>query len=200
MALHPGRGYATIRAMANPLAATLLSALLVCASATAAGVTQAPHVDDPSGIASDGSGWAAGVERRLGSIEASSGIRIVLQFHAKSPTPQEDSVAGAYMKGIATSLGVAQKGVLMVYFADDPDWRIWVGDDLTSRFAGKPGTAAELTASGAMHEAKEAYLTGSVAKADARFQSDKAARPTSAKIAAEADTLLDNLCLKLGLK
>ena len=174
--------------------------LIACAAVSVAQASEPPHVDDPGRIASADRGWAEGIEHRLGAIEATSGIRIALQFHAKSPTAEEDKVAGAYMKGIATSLGIAQKGVLMVYFADDPDWRIWVGDDLTSRFAGKPGSAAELTASGAMHEAKEAYLTGSVSAADARFKAEPGEKSASRRIAIEADTLLDNLCLKLGLK
>lgn len=145
-------------------------------------------------------GWASGIERRLKAIESESGIRIILQFHAKSPTPQEDAVAGAYMKSIATSLGIAQKGVLIVYFADDPDWRIWVGDDLASRFAGKSGSVAELTASGAIHEVKEAYLTSSVAKADADFRSSPGPSSVSRRLGLEANALLENLCLKLGIK
>jgi len=104
------------------------------------------------------------------------------------------------MKSIATSLGIAKKGVLIVYFADDPDWRIWVGDDLTSRFAGISGSAAELTASGAIHKAKEAYLESSVAKADAEFKSTPGPSSVSRRIGLEANTLLDNLCLKLGIK
>lgn len=104
------------------------------------------------------------------------------------------------MKAIATSLGIAQKGVLIVYFADDPDWRIWVGDDLTARFSGKAGNVAELTANGAIHEAKEAYLTSSVAKADAEFKATPGPSSVSRRLGLEANALLKNLCLKLGVK
>ena len=103
------------------------------------------------------------------------------------------------MNGIATRLGIAQTGVLIVYFADDPDWRVWVGDDLTSRFAGKPGTAKELTASGAMHEAKEAFLAASLGKADAQFKASQPQDP-SRHLDLQATALVEGLCAKLGAR
>ena len=187
-------------AMAHRPSLILASALLLLGPAARAATSGLAHVDDPGRLATVDSAWAAAVEGRLEAIESASGIRVMMQFHAKSPTAQEDAVAGAYMKGIATSLGVAKKGILIVYFADDPDWRIWVGDELTSRFAGKPGSAAELTASGAIHEAKEAYLTTSVAKADAQFKAAPGPATVSRRLGLEANSLLDNLCLKLGIK
>jgi hypothetical protein len=186
--------------VASRLSTILFLALSLGVSALNAASGEPSHIDDPGGLATSDTAWAVGTERRLRAIESVSGIRVVLQFHAKSPTAQEDAVAGAYMKSIATSLGIAKKGVLIVYFADDPDWRIWVGDDLTSRFAGISGSAAELTASGGIHKAKEAYLESSVAKADAEFKSTPGPSSVSRRIGLEANTLLDNLCLKLGIK
>ena len=69
------------------------------------------------------------------------------------------------MHGLAKSLGVAQRGVLVVYFADEDDWRIWFGDETVPEFVGRKGTARELTENGAIHEAKEAFLASSAAKA-----------------------------------
>ena len=57
-------------------------------------------------------------------------------------------------------------GVLVVYFADEGDWRVWIGDDLTARFVGRPGPAAEFTESGAMHEVKERWLAEVFAERD----------------------------------
>jgi hypothetical protein len=175
-------------------------ALLLCISYVGVYAKQLAHIDDPAEIATIDAGWASSTESKLERIESLSGIKVVLQFHAKAPSAQEDSVAGAYMKALSTSLGTAQKGVLIVYFADDPDWRIWVGDDLAARFAGKAGSAAELTANGGIHNAKEAYLDTSVAKADADFKSAPGPSSVSRRIRMEADALLDNLCLKLQIK
>lgn len=127
------------------------------------------HVDDPSGMLKADRLGAIDLESRLLEYEAKSGIRILVQFHAKSPPAAEDQVPGAYMRALAERLGTRQRGVLVVYFADDPDWRIWIGDDLAAQFAGKSGTVAELTASKAIHDVKEALLASARAKAEAAY-------------------------------
>jgi hypothetical protein len=108
------------------------------------------------------------------------------------------------MRALATQLGVIKEGVLVVYFADDPDWRVWIGDNLTPRFVGKPGDAKQFTQSGEMHNAKEAFLTASLARADAAFAALQKAAPSGAPpglgrhLALQADALVDGLFAKLG--
>lgn len=116
------------------------------------------HVDDAKGLIPAALGWESKWEGQLGAAEQRSGVRLLVQFHATSPSEKEDAKPGAYMHGLATKLGVAKTGVLAVWFADEKEWRVWVGDGLASKFAGKSGTAEELTASGAMHAAKEIFL------------------------------------------
>ena len=97
--------------------------------------------------------------RALEEFERKTGTRIVVQFHAKSPPEAEDKVPGAYMSALSTKMGLIEKGILVVYFADDPDWRIWFGNQVAPVFAGKlDKTAPELTKDGSIHEAKEAFL------------------------------------------
>lgn len=97
--------------------------------------------------------------RRLEAFEKQSGIRIVVQFHAKSPPEAEDKVAGAYMSALSTQLGLIDHGILVVYFADDPDWRIWFGNAIAPVFVGRPDKGyKELTADGSIHNAKEAFI------------------------------------------
>ncbi len=127
------------------------------------------HVSDPAGLLATERLGVTDLEAKLADYEARTGIRILVQFHAKSPPADEDRVPGAYMRGLSGQLGTLQHGVLVVYFADDPDWRIWVGNDLAARFAGKPGTVEELTASKAIHEVKEALFSAAQAKAEATF-------------------------------
>lgn len=156
----------------------------------------APHVDDPGRLLPADAAWAQGFEAKLAAFERTAGIRLVVQIHLKSPAAEEDKEPGAYMRALATKLDVIGHGVLVVYFADDPDWRVWVGDELTPRFTGKPGTAKEFTESGAMHEAKEAFLKATFAKADAAF----AALPkgTAAQhLGLQAEALVDGLIGKL---
>jgi uncharacterized membrane protein YgcG len=127
------------------------------------------HVSDPAGLLATERLGVTDLEAKLADYEARTGVRILVQFHAKAPPTDEDRVPGAYMRALSEQLGTRPHGVLLVYFADDPDWRIWIGDDLAATFAGKPGTVAELTASKAIHEVKEALLSAAQAKADAAF-------------------------------
>ncbi|MCF7688533.1 MAG: ankyrin repeat domain-containing protein [Cephaloticoccus sp.] len=98
------------------------------------------------------------VDSELAKFQAETGINVLVRFHATSPTEAEDNAPGVYMRTLSAKLGVLEKGVLIVYFADVDEWRVWIGNELAAEFAGEPGTAAELTKSGAMHEAKEGWL------------------------------------------
>lgn len=150
--------------------------LVVAARLVGAG---ASHVADPAALLAPAA--AAGLEQRLAGFERATGIRVVMEFHLKSPAPDEDAKPGAYMRARSTRLGLIDHGVLVVYFADDPDWRVWIGNDLAARFAGQPGTAAELTKSGAMHDAKEAWLKTVFARSDTAWKQRVAAAPDEVK-------------------
>jgi hypothetical protein len=164
-----------------------------------------PFVDDPAQAVVSDARWASYMQLRLATIEWTDKVTIFVQFHDKSPPADEDKNPGDYMRALATKLGVIKDGVLMVHFADDPDWRVWIGDDLTPKFVGSPGDAKAFTESGAMHEAKEAYLKASMAMAKQRFDTtsksitdkDEAARRV---LELQADALVYNLCIKLELK
>ena len=186
----------------------LVVAFLPCMPLVRATTDSQPltHIDDPGRLAVCDSHWASGMEAKLASFETSTRIRIVLQFHLKSPPADEDKKPGAYMSGLATKLGIIKGGVLVVFFADDPDWRVWVGDALTPKFVGRLGSAKEFTESGAMHEAKEAFLSRSLAEADTAFSAIKKALSTGGsltpgkQLTLQADALIDGLRSKLGPK
>ena len=173
-----------------------------------AGLSAAPippvavHVGDPAGLLAAERLGAIDLEARLLDFEAKTGIRILVQFHAKSPSAAEDQVPGAYMRALAVHLGTRQHGVLVVYFADDPDWRIWIGDDLAAQFAGQPGTVGELTASKAIHDVKEALLASAHAKAEAAFAAlQKSSSPTPAQhLVLQTNAVLDALMSRLTPK
>ena len=139
---------------------------------------------------------AQSVEARLAGFEHTSGIKILVQFHAKPPVADEDKVPGAYMHALAAQLGVDLRGVLVVYFTDDPDWRVWIGDELTSRFAGKPGTVKELTDSGAIHAVKETMLAAAQQQADASFQNSTTPTPAQ-RLSRHIGALVDSLTGRL---
>ena len=178
-------------------------ALAACALFTAA-AAQIPHLADPGKLLPADPIWTKATDAKLSAFERTTGVRILVEFHLKSPPAEEDKVPGAYMSALSRKLGTLQHGVLVVYFADDPDWRVWIGDDLTSAFVGKPGTVKELTTSGAIHDVKDAMLTGARAKADTAFaalqKSAPAGQPPAAaqQLALQTDALLDALLAKFG--
>lgn len=156
------------------------------------------HVDDPARLLP--AETAGRLEDQLGRVALEGGLRVLLQFHEHSPTEAEDSVPGAFMRALSAQLGVLEEGVLMVYFADEDDWRVWIGDELTARFVGQPGTAEEFTQSGAMHDAKEAWLKEVFAVSERRLAEDHSARgsePDAAhRRARQAEALIDGLAAK----
>ncbi len=116
------------------------------------------HIHDPANLVSGNGEFIREMESRLSGLEQKSGIRVLIRYHAQEPSEAEDSEPGAFMRALSAQLGVLDNGVLAVHFADVDEWRVWIGNDLTSQFVGEEGTAAEFTASGAMHDAKEAWL------------------------------------------
>ncbi|MBI2517690.1 MAG: TPM domain-containing protein [Opitutae bacterium] len=166
----------------------LLAALTVSALRAA----EPAHVTDPGRMLP--ADMEQAVEVKLADFERETGIRLLVRLHAKSPTEEEDKVPGAYMQALADKLSTRERGVLVVYFADDPDWRVWIGDELTARFAGQAGTVAELTANKAIHNAKEAVFATAKAQADAVEKNLKSQK----HLAAEAEALLDGLKQRLA--
>jgi hypothetical protein len=203
--LHHGADGCSIAVM-RPLTVFLAALLLGSTLAVLRAAAPAAHLDDPAQMLPPGSAAAPELEAKLAAFERTSGIRILVQFHAKSPSEEEDKVPGAYMSALSRQLGTLQHGVLVVYFADDPDWRIWVGDELAATFAGRPGTVQELTDSKAIHDVKEALLTAARAKAAAAFAAlQKSApaghSPTAAQsVRLQAEALIDGLVGRLGPK
>jgi cyclophilin family peptidyl-prolyl cis-trans isomerase len=164
------------------------------------------HFDDPDKILPLDPPRAKNFNYKLANLERATGLRIVARIRAKSPTEAEDAQPGAFMRALATQLGTAQRGALAVYFADEDDWRVWIGAELTDRFVGRPGTAQELTASGAIHEVKESFLKTACAAGDADYERQKKSLPLdrqpppSQRVKLQTDAILDGLIFKLEPK
>ena len=174
---------------------------LLISGMSAASAAEA-HLVDPAGMLGDDAAWLEAQEARLVAFEAKTGIRVVVEFHAKSPSEEEDTGPGVYMRGVSTRLGLSEGGVVLVHFADEPDWRAWFGDALVSRWVGRPGTAAEFTADDSMHNAKERWLVD----AFERVRTTLAGLPETRRfdranrVRLETAALLDGLIERLGKK
>lgn len=127
----------------------------------------AAHFDDADGLLPTGVPRARYFNFKLANFERVTGVKIMARVFAHSPPPGEDAVAGATMQAMAERLGVSRQGVLAAYFADEDDWRVWIGDDLTSVMLGRPVVSGDLEEGAALHDAKEAFF------AKARLLADK---------------------------
>lgn len=140
---------------------------------------------------------------KLANFERTTGIRIVARILAKSPSAAEDAKAGAYMHALAEKLGAAKRGALAVYFADEDDWRVWIGDDSTTAFLGREPSVTDLTEGAAFHEAKEAFLKATREKGDADFTNQKKSAkpdkplPAGQQLKLQTDAMLDGLIERL---
>jgi len=166
------------------------------------------HFDDPDGLIPTTPPRAKAFNAKLANLERATGLRFFARLRAKSPTKAEDAQPGVFMRTLAAQFGTEEKGLLAVYFADEDDWRVWIGNDLTPRFAGKAGSVKELTDSEAIHTVKEAFLQAAQATGNADFkrqQETRAAAGESApapgqRIKLQTDAVIDGLIEKFRTK
>ena len=162
----------------------------------------AAHFADPDKLLPVDPPRAQNFNYKLANLERFTGVKIVARMFSQSPTAEEDKVPGAYMRALAEKLGVAQSGVLAAYFADEKDWRVWIGDDLTATFLGRPATPADLADGAALHEAKEAFFAAATKQAAVYTVQARASRgPDRPLLPADlvkysTDAILDALLLR----
>lgn len=164
------------------------------------------HFDDPAKLLPAEPPRARAFAFKLANVERATGLRIVARMFPHSPPPAEDAQPGAFMRALAQRHGVLRRGVMVAYFADEDDWRVWIGDELTARFFGRTPTAADLADGGAFHDVKEAFLQAAHAAGDAAFERQlktsppDAPPPAAQKLKLQTDALLDALIFKLEPK
>jgi cyclophilin family peptidyl-prolyl cis-trans isomerase len=164
------------------------------------------HFDDPGRLLPTDPPRSKNFNYKLANLERSTGLRIVARLFPLSPPAAEDEQPGAYMRAMAARFGVADRGVFVAYFADEDDWRVWIGDELTPQFVGRAGTAKEFTESGVMHETKEAFMKTALAAGDADYVRQQKSSPTGTppppaqKLKLQTDALLDRLIEKFEPK
>jgi len=166
----------------------------------------AAHFDDPDKLLPAEPPRAKGFNFKLANVERATGVRIVARLFAKGPSAAEDAKPGAFMHALAEKLGTARRGALACYFADQDDWRVWLGDESAATFAGTALSAADFAEGGALHKVKEAFLDRTRAAGDAEFARQKAAAtpehplPRGQQLKLQTDAVLDGLIDRLEPK
>jgi cyclophilin family peptidyl-prolyl cis-trans isomerase len=164
------------------------------------------NFDDPDQLIPTEPPRAKNFNFKLANFERTTGVRIVARLYSKSPSQAEDEKPGAYMKALAEKFGVARHGALAAYFADEKDWRVWIGDESTATFAGRPMSAKELQPEDVFHKVKTDFLERAEAQGNADFEkqkknaaADKQPLPAQ-RLKLQVDAMLDGLILKLEPK
>jgi cyclophilin family peptidyl-prolyl cis-trans isomerase len=155
--------------------------------------------DDPQNLLPSEPPRANAFNFKLANVERATGIKIRAHLFAKSPTATEDAAPGQFMRTLAKKLGTEKNGAVVAYFADEKDWRVWIGDDLTAAFFGRVATPTDLGDGDAFHKVKDAFLEAAQAAGDAAFAAQKAAPPAQ-HLKLQTDALLDGLISKLEPK
>lgn len=164
------------------------------------------HFDDPDKLIPTEPPRAKNFNFKLANFERTTGVRIVARLFSKSPSEEEDKIPGAWMKALATKLGVARRGALAVYFADEKDWRVWIGDESTTAFAGRRMTAKELGPDDVFHKVKTDFLERAEAQGNADFATQQKTSsadkqpPPNQRLKLQVDAMLDGLIAKLEPK
>jgi cyclophilin family peptidyl-prolyl cis-trans isomerase len=141
---------------------------------------------------------------KLANYARATGLPVKARLFARSPAAAEDAVPGAYMQALADRLGTRTRGVTVAYFADEDDWRVWIGDDLVPGFLGRPAGPGDLGEDGALHRVKMALIEAAQTEGNAAFAAQRAAAeatgrpvpPAGQRIKLQADAILDALLLR----
>jgi hypothetical protein len=125
---------------------------------------------------------ARGFTFKLANFERATGVKLYGRVAAKFVPSVPGQKPGEVAESLARSLGIAQEGVLAIYFADIDTWGLWIGDSQRKHFTGS-----------ALEDAKQALYTAEATKAATPDKPVTAAQ----KIKYSVDAVLDALILKL---
>lgn len=190
---------------ADPSAFAALSAATKKFSAPTAPGPDAAF-DDPQNLLPATPPRAKSFNFKLANFERATGVKIRARLFAKSPAAAEDAAPGQFMRALAKNLGTEKSGAVLAYFADEKDWRVWIGDDSTSTFLGRAALPADLADGAALHDAKDVFFAAAQAEADALYARQQKSAPPDKQpppaqhLKLQTDALLDALIFKLEPK
>jgi cyclophilin family peptidyl-prolyl cis-trans isomerase len=160
--------------------------------------------DDPQNLLPPTPARARAFNFKLANVERATGVKIRARLFAESPAAAEDAAPGQFMRALARQIGTEKSGAVLAYFADEKDWRLWLGDDSTTAFLGRSALPPDLADGAALHDAKDVYFAAAQAEADAMFARQQKSAPPDQQpppaqyLKLQTDALLDALISKLA--
>ena len=161
-----------------------------------------PLFDDPEQLLPTEPPRARAFQFKLANYERATGTQIYARVFSKFTPEKPDQKPGSQAQSLAKQLHLPPSAVLAVYFVDIGKWGLWIGDAQLARFVGHPGTLRDLMKDGALHQAKQDFLTTAKTLGDQyTVEAAKASPPdkpltNGQKIKYQVDAVLDGLIFK----
>lgn len=163
----------------------------------------AAHFHDPDHLLPAEPPRALAFQRKLANFERATGQKIYVRLLAKFAPEKPQQSPGRLAGSMAKQLGLPAPSALAVYFADQDQWGLWLGEAYLPAFTGKAG--AELQAmlhDGSLHRAKESFFTAArqaAAVATVDYATSLPAGqdvPPAQKLKLQVDAVIDALIFK----
>jgi cyclophilin family peptidyl-prolyl cis-trans isomerase len=157
------------------------------------------HFDDPDKVLPTDAPRAQNFNFKLNNFERATGLRIYGRVFAKFVPGPMGATPDAFANGLSHSLGLDEKGVLAVYFADQDKWSLSMGKPMISRLI----SGLKITPNTSLEVIIDTFFTNSRSR-EAKYTSQTAlALPNflqipGQKIKISVDAVLDELLSKIS--
>ena len=159
--------------------------------------------DDPDKILPAEWDRAKNFNYKLVNLERFTGIKLAARVYAKPPAATQSGQLDAWLAKEAARLGVAKRGALAIYFADQDQWHIRIGEESASHFLQTGPNGEKATPATSVPAAVDDLLkAASVRSAEMIAAMIKRLPPEdpmtdARRIKLKADAVLDGLIFKL---
>lgn len=159
--------------------------------------------DDPDKILPQEWDRSKNFNYKLVNFERFTGIKLVARVLARRPAAAQGDRIDGYLRQEAARLGVARRGALAIYVAEEDKWHIRIGEKSVAHFLQTDAVGEKPARAGSLEEAVQKLLEAASERA-AKSIATMIARLTpedpmtdSRRIKLKADAVLDGLIFKL---
>jgi len=161
------------------------------------------HFDDPDRLLPTDPSRAQALNLKLANVERATGVKIYARVIARFVPAAPGGTPAAFAEALSQSLGLADDGILAVYFADRGAWTLAVGRSKVRWFTSGAADGGNGTGSTALEAAIDRFLGESRIR-EARYLEQSARvlpnflQSPGQKIKVSADAILDGLLAKIS--
>jgi cyclophilin family peptidyl-prolyl cis-trans isomerase len=166
--------------------AALAARLAEHRSAHASTPAAAPaHFEDSARVLPTEPPRAKALNDKLINFERGTGQKVYARLLASFAPEQPDQTKPQFIEALATKLGLAARGALVVYFADSDEWQLWIGAEDRATF--------EAAADGSFDDRVARFFTAAHRAADVAVERFRKPLPAGQTLKTHFDFVLDGL-------